>query len=117
MRRDQRWGYSDCFGRGGADAARLQFTATIQRFQKLKPCRPSRKVRMPQASMKPKGNAAPSRIKGDSPLFPFVILMSLARTKIREVNTPRQFRLLLRKQSETSRLRFSETAGRRETSF
>jgi nucleoside-diphosphate-sugar epimerase len=61
--------------------------------------------------------AAPSRTKGDSPLFAFVILTSLVPTKIREVNTPRRYRLLLKEQSATSRLRFSETAARRETSF
>ena len=85
------------------------------RFQQLKACRPSRKVRMPQASMKANGIAAPSRMKGDSPLFPFVILTSLVPTRTRELNTPRPFPLFLRKQSGTSRLRFSETAEKGET--
>src|SRR6266496_1158141 len=125
MRRDQCLGYGDCFGRGGAGAsekADLQQLGRNLRRQsnhskKLKACRSSRKVPMPRPSMKPNGIAAPSRMKGDCRLFPFATLTSLVHTKILEVNTPRRFRLLLRKQSETSRLRFSETAGRRETSF
>jgi hypothetical protein len=60
-----------------------------------------------RASMKPNGIAVPSRMKGDCRLFPFATLTSLVHTKILEVNTPRRFRLLLRKQSETSRLRFA----------
>jgi UDP-glucose 4-epimerase len=64
----------------------------------------------------PQVESMPPEPKSPSPLFPFVILMFLVPTRIREANTARSFQLLLRKQSGTSRLRFSETASRRETS-
>ena len=43
---------------------------------------------------KPNGTATPSLMKGDSPLFLFVILTFLVPTKIQQVNTLRSFQLL-----------------------